>query len=209
VARLHLVDASDAALDVARRNLAVLPNVEFHQAPVDYLPFADNSLDFAYSLGVLHHVPDTGKAIAAIGRKLKPAAPLLIYLYYCFDNRPLWYQALWRVTNHSRKAISRMPLRLRYLLSQAIAAGFYWPLARSCRLLEHSGMTHPNWPLKYYSSASFYVMRTDALDRFGTRLEHRFTRDEIQRMLEAAHFTEVRFSPAPPFWCAVAIKSST
>jgi ubiquinone/menaquinone biosynthesis C-methylase UbiE len=209
VTRLHLVDASDAALDVARRNLAAQSNVEFHHASVDNLPFADNSLDFAYSLGVLHHVPDTAKAIAAIGRKLKPAAPLLIYLYYRFDNRPLWYQALWSVTNHSRKAISRMPLRMRYALSQAIAACLYWPMARSCRLLENCGMTLPNWPLKYYSSVSFYVMRTDALDRFGTRLERRFARDEIRQMLEAAHLTAVRFSAAPPFWCAVAIKSST
>ncbi|HEC15230.1 MAG TPA: hypothetical protein ENI99_01440 [Sedimenticola sp.] len=53
---------------------------------------------------------------------------------------------------------------------------------------------------------SFYVMRTDALDRFGTRLEKRFRRDQIAAMLEAAGFCDIRFSTREPFWCAVARK---
>jgi ubiquinone/menaquinone biosynthesis C-methylase UbiE len=207
VARLHLVDASDAALEVARRNLSEVRNVEFHNASVGALPFADCALDFAYSLGVLHHVPDTAGAIAAVARKLKPGAPFLVFLYYNFENRPQWYRALWRATNYARLAISRMPSGLRYLLSQAIAGGVYWPLARSWKLLDRFGLGAENWPLKYYSSASFYVMRTDALDRFGTRLEKRFTRTEIRLMLQAAGFAEVRFSEAFPYWCAVGIKS--
>ena len=76
VSRLHLVDASSQALAVARANLAHQDNVSFHEASVDALPFPDNSLDFAYSLGVLHHVPDTEAAIVSVARKLKPGAPL-------------------------------------------------------------------------------------------------------------------------------------
>jgi hypothetical protein len=49
-------------------------------------------------------------------------------------------------------------------------------------------------------------MRTDALDRFGTRLEKRFRRDQIAAMLEAAGFANIRFSDGEPFWCAVARK---
>ena len=51
-------------------------------------------------------------------------------------------------------------------------------------------------------TASFYTMRTDALDRFGTRLEHRFTRDEIERMMTDAGLTDITFSDRPPFWVA-------
>ena len=62
-------------------------------------------------------------------------------------------------------------------------------------------------PLSYYANKSFYVMRTDAYDRFCTRLEKRFRRDEIERMLARTGFKNVTFSSKQPFWCAVGIKS--
>jgi hypothetical protein len=49
-------------------------------------------------------------------------------------------------------------------------------------------------------------MRTDAYDRFCTRLEQRFTREQIHGMLAAAGFQDVRFSDRVPYWCAVGIK---
>jgi ubiquinone/menaquinone biosynthesis C-methylase UbiE len=194
VARRHLVDASSQALAVARANLVQQTNVFFHEASVDALPFPDNSLDFAYSLGVLHHVPDTQAAILSVSRKLKPGAPLLVYLYHAFDNRPLWFRAVWRVSDFVRRVTSRLPWRLRYGASQALAACVYWPLARTARALEAVGLLPRSWPLAYYREKSFYVMRTDALDRFGTRLEQRFTRAEIESMLHTAGVADVRFS---------------
>jgi SAM-dependent methyltransferase len=71
VGHLHLLDASADALAVARQNLAEATNVSFHLASVGNIPLDDNSLDFAFSLGVLHHVPDTAAAIRAIATKLK------------------------------------------------------------------------------------------------------------------------------------------
>jgi hypothetical protein len=50
-------------------------------------------------------------------------------------------------------------------------------------------------------------MRTDAYDRFCTRLEKRFRRSDIERMLMHAGFKDIVFSNAPPFWCAVGMKS--
>lgn len=208
VQRLHLVDLSGEALAVARRNLRGATNVEFHLASVDQLAFPERSLDFAYSLGVLHHLPDTAAAIRAIAEKLKPGAPFLVYLYYAFDNRPRWYRALWRLTDLGRQFVSRMPKPLRYLVSQAVAVGVYWPLARSYRLILATGGSLSHWPLRFYADKSLYTMRTDALDRLGTRLEKRFSRQEIMDMLTAAGFSHLRFSENPPFWCAVGVKKS-
>lgn len=206
VGTLHLVDASGEALEVARCNLRHESNVHFHHASIDDLPFDDASLDFAYSLGVLHHVPDTAGAIRIIAGKLKPGAPLLLYLYYAFDNRSIFYRTLWRLADGVRKVVSRMPLGLRYYTSQVLAAVIYWPFARSARLLEWINMLPSGWLLSYYRDKPFYVMRTDSLDRFGTRLEQRFTRDEIRHMLEQAGLKDVRFSDNPPYWCVVSIK---
>jgi hypothetical protein len=51
--------------------------------------------------------------------------------------------------------------------------------------------------------SSFYTMRTDSLDRFGTRLEHRFSRAEIEKMMHDAGLGQVRFSETMPYWVAV------
>lgn len=206
VGHLRLVDPSGEALDVARRNLANAKNASFYQASVDNLPFEESSLDFAYSLGVLHHVPDTAEAIHSIAHLLKPGAPFLLYLYYAFDQRPWWFRALWRASDLLRQCISRMPVRLKNFVCEGIALLVYLPLARVARSLERLGVLPDSWPLTYYRHREYYVMRTDALDRFGTRLEQRFSRQEIKGMLQTAGFRDIRFSDTQPFWCAVGIK---
>ena len=206
VGHLHLLDASNEALDVARQNLSAASNVTFHRASVGELPLPDRSLDFAFSLGVLHHVPDTQAAIRAIAAKLKSGAPFLIYLYYALDNRPAWYRALWRLSNMFRVVISRLPETPRLWISQIIAVTVYWPLARLATFVERLGFSAAALPLEYYKDREFYVMRTDAYDRFCTRLEQRFTRVQIAEMLKVAGFSDVRFSEHTPYWCAVGIR---
>ncbi|MEP6729705.1 MAG: class I SAM-dependent methyltransferase [bacterium] len=204
---LHCVDASEAALGVARRTLAGIPNVAFHAASVDAIPLANASQDFGYSLGVLHHVPDTEEGVKQAVAKLRRGAPFLLYLYYSFENRPIWFRAIWRVSDGLRRVVSRFPHSLRYGASQVIAATVYYPLARSAQLLERCGMSVEHLPLAAYRDRSFYVMRTDALDRFGTQLEQRFSRAEIRGMMERAGLERVTFSDRV-FWCAVGWKSA-
>ena len=208
VGALHCIDASSRALEVAKKNLASQPNCEFHLASVDSIPLEDASMDFGYSLGVLHHVPDTAAAIAASARKLKPGAPLLLYLYYRFDNRPAWFRALWSLSDMGRRRISRLPHRLRHLATDAIAAAVYLPLATAARVAERAGVDVVQFPLAAYRHSSFYTMRTDALDRFGTQLEQRFTRDEIESMMRAAGLVDIRFRDDVPYWCAVGTRKS-
>jgi SAM-dependent methyltransferase len=207
VAHLHLLDASERALAVAKENLAGTANVSFHHASVGDIPLPDASLDFAYSLGVLHHVPDTQAAIHEIASKLKSGAPFLIYLYYVFDNRPRWYRLLWAVSNGVRVVVSRLPHPVRKAISEAIAALVYWPLARLAALLARFGVPQQSLPLSWNGDKSFYVMRTDAYDRFCTQLEKRFSKIQIEYMLANAGFGSIVFSDSPPYWCAVGIKS--
>jgi ubiquinone/menaquinone biosynthesis C-methylase UbiE len=206
VSHLHLLDASEAALAVAKRNLVKAGNVSFHLASVGDIPLKDESVDFAFSLGVLHHVPNTGAALRAVAAKLKRGAPFLVYLYYSLDNRPVWFRAIWRVSNLMRLVISRLPPTAKFLVSQFLATTVYWPLARFAALVERAGFSSKMVPLQAYRNRDFYVMRTDAYDRFCTRLEQRFTRQQIGQMLLEAGFEEIRFSNDPPFWCAVGKK---
>jgi SAM-dependent methyltransferase len=207
VRHLHLLDPSAEALSVAKENLRDIDNVSYHLDSVATIPLPPKSLDFAFSLGVLHHVPDTAAAIAAIADKLKRDAPFLLYLYYALDNRPAWYRLLWRVSDLARAGMSRLPHPAQWVISQIVAALIYWPLSRLARVVAWRGGSASALPLSYYADKSFYVMLTDAYDRFCTRLEKRFRRSDIEHMLTRAGFRSVTFSSKPPFWCAVGIKS--
>src|ERR1700733_13398703 len=68
---LHCIDASAEALAVAKRNLADVPNTLLHHASVADIPLVDSSMDFGYSLGVLHHLPDTVAGMRSCVSKLK------------------------------------------------------------------------------------------------------------------------------------------
>jgi ubiquinone/menaquinone biosynthesis C-methylase UbiE len=206
VGRLHCIDASADALAVAKKNQAAAQNVEFHNASVAEIPLADESMDFGYSLGVLHHIPDTAEGIRSCVRKIKRGAPFLVYLYYAFDNRPAWFRAVWKISDVFRRLTSALPFGLKKIVTDLIALTVYFPLARTAWLLEKTGLNVESFPLSVYRHHSFYTMRTDALDRFGTRLEQRFTRAEITGMMTAAGLENIEFSDGFPFWCAVGFK---
>ena len=207
VGHLHCIDPAEKALAVARRRLEDRSNVSFHHAAADQIPLPDCSQDFGYSLGVLHHIPDTGRALRDCVAKLKPGAPFLLYLYYALDDRPLWFRAIWRATDLARRGVSAMPFAARKSISEVIAATVYWPLSRGARLAERAGLPLESWPLKAYRNSSYYTLRTDALDRFGTRLEQRFTKTEIAAMMRDAGLGDLGFSDREPFWVACGIKS--
>jgi ubiquinone/menaquinone biosynthesis C-methylase UbiE len=205
VGKLYLFDPSPDALAVAKRNLAGQNNCEFQLAGADNIPLDDESCDFGYSLGVLHHIPDTEAGLKACVDKLKPGSPFLVYLYYSFDNRPAWFRLLWKISNAVRQVICRLPNFLRYGLSQALAAIVYYPLARTALIAEKLGADVKYFPLSQYRSNSFYVMRNDSLDRFGTRLEKRFSKAEIGQMMERVGIENITFS-STSFWTAVGYK---
>ncbi len=203
VGKLHCIDASPEALEVAKANLENYSNCSFHSASVDQIPLEPGTMDFGYSLGVLHHIPDTLTGLRACVECLKPGAPFLLYLYYSLDNRPWWFRVIWKASDALRKVISRLPHPLKMLASGLLALVIYWPFSRLARLIEMMGRDPKNIPLAFYRRRSFYVMRTDSYDRFCTRLEQRFSRDEIGDLMVAAGLRDIKFRESAPYWCSI------
>ena len=58
----------------------------------------------------------------------------------------------------------------------------------------------------FYRSKSFYVMRTDSRDRFGTPLEKRFSKKEINEMMIDSGLEKIKFKDSLPFWTAIGFK---
>ena len=105
----------------------------------------------------------------------------------------------------AESGVARLPYSLRYAAIQSLAATVYFPLARTAKLSEKLGTNVESFPLSQYRNRSFYVMRNDALDRFGTQLEKRFTKAEIRTMMEEVGLKDIIFSETS-FWTAIGFK---
>jgi ubiquinone/menaquinone biosynthesis C-methylase UbiE len=203
---LNCIDPSAKALEIAKKNLSSFSNINFYNASVSDKILEENSQDFGYCLGVLHHIPDTQQGIKDCAKLLKKDAPFLLYLYYNFENRSLLFKAIWKASDFVRKICSSMPSKIKIFITTMIAYLIYLPLARIAFFSEKLGLNVNNFPLSDYRKKSFYFMKTDALDRFGTSLEKRFSREEIKNMLLEAGFTNIKFSETMPMWVCLSRK---
>jgi SAM-dependent methyltransferase len=207
VAYIEAIDPS-MAVTVAAAMLKNTTNVRVSHAGVDNLPFADQQFDMVYSLGVLHHVPDTENAILKCADKLKTGGVLLLYLYYNFETRGVLFKFIFKLSDLLRKIISRLPGSIKRFCCDLIAIFVYWPIVQFCKLVSLVSDTQANrLPLAYYRRTSFHIMRNDSLDRFGTPLEKRFSKKQIEAMLSRNGFVNIVFSNTEPFWHVTAKKS--
>ena len=199
---VYALEPSDGANKVLKNKFSKESRMTILQETVGANSIPAGSLDLAMSLGVLHHIPDTGLAIKDVASKIKGGGVFLCYLYYKLENKPLYYRGLFWTSNSLRWVISRLPYALRRLIARVIAALIYLPLARTAKLLSSVGKNVSNFPLHHYANMPFIMLQNDALDRFGTRLEQRFSKKEITEMLGNADFdlSSLKFSDVEPFW---------
>ena len=123
---LNCIDPSDA-IYVAKDNLIKNTNIKYYKETTENCSIESGSQDFGYCLGVLHHIPNSQKALEDCAKLLKKGAPFLLYLYYNFENRPLWFKVLWRISDLIRKLLSRQPTIVKLFLCNLIASFIYYP----------------------------------------------------------------------------------
>lgn len=193
------------SVEVAERNTRSGGRVACVQGDVRTPPLRESSFDLVYSLGVLHHIEETELALARLARLVRPQGRFLLYLYYALETRGLAYRALFRIVDGVRRLLSASPQPVTVAGATLIATGLYWPLARLSRGVRALGQHRlaERIPLSFYQDSSFQVMRNDSLDRFGTRLEKRYTRQQLASLMAEAGLTGIEVSPRAPYWHAV------
>jgi SAM-dependent methyltransferase len=207
--KVHLVEPSQGAFEVLTKKFKSKAHVSLENSTISKSVIPNNSLDFAMSLGVLHHISNTEQAIKDINSKLKSQGLFLGYLYYKVENKPFFYRIIFSIANFFRKRISNLPFKRKKRICNLIALFVYLPFARLNKALKILKIDTSNIPLHQYANLNLYMMKNDALDRFGTKLEKRFNQEEIIKLLSDAGFDSdsIIFSESEPFWTFVARKS--
>lgn len=181
------------AVEVAAQNTQDAGKAQVVQADLHRPPFAPESFDFIYSLGVLHHLPDPEPAFRSLLRYLKPEGEIQIYLYGEPEGQPI-KNALLALVTGVRQITTRLPHSFVYALAFPAACGafafFVWPY----RLLKKIGLKRiaEKLPMKQYSSLPFRVCINDQFDRFSAPIENRYTKQEVFAWLERAGLKDQR-----------------
>jgi SAM-dependent methyltransferase len=205
---IEAIDPSNAVF-AADHLLGDIKNVRITKAAAESIPFDDETFDFAMSIGVLHHIPNTQNAMTDCVKKVKKGGYFYCYLYYNLDNKGFLFKSLFFLSNLIRKTISRMPAGLKRFSCDVLAIFLYMPFvlaARFCNLLGLKGIAK-KIPLSDYANKSFFIIRNDTLDRFGTKLEQRFSKKQVEEMMRNSGLDNIVISPASPYYHAVGKKA--
>ncbi|MGL4462869.1 MAG: class I SAM-dependent methyltransferase, partial [Planctomycetia bacterium] len=138
------------AVDKARRLTSHLPNVRLIQADLNRLPLADRSFDVVFSVGVLHHGPDTYESFRSIARLVKPGGRLSVWVY----RRNTWPQ---EVVNDGLRAVARRTPRS--VLLQACRFGAFLggiPILNRTLNKVVSFSNHPDWRNRVCDTFDWY-----------------------------------------------------
>ncbi len=204
---VELVDPSEAIF-VAAKLLKKFSNVSISHASIDQLPFKDEHFDFIMSLGVIHHIPNMELALKHLTSKLKKDGKILLYIYYNLENRSIIYKAIFTISSVFRFLISKLPFTPKKIICEIIALIIYYPLSKFSKLILKLGFKNisKKIPLEYYKDKSIMIMRNDALDRFGTPLEQRFSKKYIEEILKKNNYKDITFSKHKPYYHLIATK---
>ena len=187
-----------SAVEVARRNTAELGKVQVIQADLHRPPFAPESFDFIYSIGVLHHLPDPEPAFQNLLRYLKPEGEIQIYLYWRPEGQPI-KRALLSLVTATRRITTRLPHRAVYALAFPAAvmafAFFVWPY-RLLKAIPGLRSIAEKLPMKQYASFPFRVCVNDQLDRFSAPIENRYTCQDVKDWLNRAQLEKTKVNAA-------------
>jgi SAM-dependent methyltransferase len=188
VGQIVAVDFS-AAIEQAAKNTREAGNVDCVQGDIMALPVADEAFDFAYSMGVLHHIADTPGALGNVVRKVRPGGRVRIYLYWQHHGLK---GALLAIVAAARRLTTRLPYPVLkafcWVLSVGLMAGVIVPY-RALWALGVRG--HSSWPLFVYRPYPFRILYNDQFDRFSAPLEQRFDADQVKALMERAGLRDV------------------
>jgi 2-polyprenyl-3-methyl-5-hydroxy-6-metoxy-1,4-benzoquinol methylase len=184
-ARVVGVDLS-AAAEVAAKNLADREFTAF-QSDAFALPFAPESFDVIYSIGVLHHTPDCEAAVKGLNKYLKPGGLLVVWLYSGYNK---WYRFsdFWRQYTHKMK-----PETLHGILK--VAVPFFYNLNQGLKRVPLvgppvAGAVHHVFPVNRQKTPEARML--DTFDWYSPKYQSKHTYEQVFKWYEAMGMEDMR-----------------
>lgn len=181
-AEVHAVDLS-TAVEAAFQNLGHRPNVRLYQADIMNLPFPEESFDFIYSIGVLHHTPNTKAAFLRLPPLLKPGGAIAIWVY-SKTLRSLWGSEILRKLTPS--------LSKSWLLQ---ASRIAIPLYHIHRVPLVGTVTSHVLPTSMHPEPEWRWL--DTFDWYSPTFQWKHTYEEIEGWFREAGLTKIRRGEFP------------
>jgi SAM-dependent methyltransferase len=189
------IDLSDA-VEAAYQNTRPLPNVHVVQADIFHLPFA-NPFDLAYSIGVLHHLPEPKQGFLALTKHVKPGGRIAIWVYGKEGNA--WIENLVDpVRIHITSKLPKMVTRgLSLLLALPLYAALklvYGPVKRSPRMAGMKSRLPYAEYLCAISGYSFAENFWNVFDHLVAPTAFYHSRDEVEDWFSEAGIKQIEIS---------------
>lgn len=179
-ADIYGVDISSAVF-ASRENLKEHPNVHVARADLFHLPFAKESFDFIFSIGVLHHAPNPKAAFLSLVPYLKNGGKIAVHVYSKANPITAPFYKVWRPFT------TRMPHWLLYALSHIAAPKYYFDKTLFITRLFPPTSMHPDWRWRVL----------DTFDWYSPKYEFHYDFPEVFSWFEEAKLTNIRTSNHP------------
>ena len=177
------IDLSNA-VDAAYANLGTRPNVHIAQANVFELPFRDETFDYIFSIGVLHHTPNTKRAFDALPRLLRPEGRIAIWLY------AKYFGVQWKFSDLYRRVTPKLPKRTLHGISHVAV-----PLYYLYRIPLVGSMFRWILPVSMHPKSEWRIL--DTFDWYSPTYQWKHTYEEVYPWFEAHGLTEIRVLEVP------------
>ena len=172
------------AVEAAFENLGSNPNCHVIQADVFELPFKPGTFDYIYSIGVLHHTPDTKKAFEQLVPLLKRGGKIAIWVYDAHLNSIL------SLSQQYRKITTHLPKRLLYFISY-ISMPYYYLV----KIPFIGRLFHFLLPTSPHANRHWRVL--DTFDWYSPRYQFKHTYPEVYKWFQATGLKNLRLLKFP------------
>jgi SAM-dependent methyltransferase len=179
--QVFAIEPSDA-FEVLCRNIAEPEKVTRLKITGDQLP-AYGDLDYVFSIGVLHHIPDPASVVDAAFKALRPGGHFLVWLYGKEGNS--LYLSL---IGPLRMLTKRLPHFILVFFVQIM----YWPLVLYIKLCRWLALPLRRYMLSVLEKMSPEKRRLIIYDQLNPAYAKYYTREEAIKLLEDAGFIDVR-----------------
>jgi len=168
------------SVEASYKSIGSRPNVHIVQADIFHLPFKEQIFDFIFSIGVLHHTPNTKEAFLALVPHLKTGGEIAIWVY---DS----YTPFKKITDGIRKISTRLPKRIVYYSSTISIPLYYLKPFRKIFEGVFRLCMHKNWRWRWL----------DTFDYFSPRYQWKHTYPEVYSWFIETHLQEIAPLAAP------------